>query len=564
VAVRTPGRSSVRLEPLLFGAALLLQLLPLVLLRHLGTQDGPSHLATARVLLDYRDAAHPIYRHFYWIDAFPSPNLATEGLLTGLVAVFRPEVAEKLLAAGYLVLLPLSLRYVLLRAGTDAPDGDAAGTDATGAEPSGRKAVWLAYAGFPLANGFLFASGFSNYCYGVVVFVLAAGWVLRPRRRTGPGYVLALAGWLLLAYVTHFIPAALVALTALVPPLAEAAAATRRRLPTQRAAAAALGPTLVAMVPFAILSLLFLLRPAPGQSRRDNPLALLVQLPLLVKPVVALSYAEYPLAIALGLTIVALTAVVARRRGRRALRGASGHVAVAAGLISLLYLAAPDGTAQGGAINARLALFPPLLALLWLGRESVGAGLATRWRHGAVAVFLLVAVGLAVVRWPVEVRHSHEVDAYVAAAALVRPGSTVLGLQYESANAPRVRGFSDPTLHGADLVAVARAGVDLGHYEAELSYFPTRFRSETNLHRRIDPTLRDLDRTPSRIVTLTDADGRGLVDYVLVRGDLDRVPADGQPAARRIAEQLGAYRQIGVFGTRDGPGTAPLRLYERR
>jgi hypothetical protein len=127
-----------------------------------------------------------------------------------------------------------------------------------------------------------------------------------------------------------------------------------------------------------------------------------------------------------------------------------------------------------------------------------------------------------------------------------------------------VRGFSDPTLHGADLVAVLRDGVDLGHYEAELSYFPTRFRSETNLHRVIDPTLRGLDRTPSRITTLTDASGRGLVDYVLVRGDADRVPASGQPAAQLIERQLGAYRLIGTFGGRSGKGTAPLRLYERR
>jgi hypothetical protein len=179
-------------------------------------------------------------------------------------------------------------------------------------------------------------------------------------------------------------------------------------------------------------------------------------------------------------------------------------------------------------------------------------------------VFLLVAAGIAGVRWPIEVRHSEQVDAYVEAAGHVRPGSTVLGLQYESGNVPKVRGFSDPTLHGASLVAALRASVDLGHYEAELSYFPTRFRDGTNLHRRIDPTLRGLDRTPSRITTLTDADGRGLADYILVRGDLDRVPPSGRAAADRIAQQLTAYREIGVFGARDGAGTAPLRLYERR
>jgi hypothetical protein len=541
------GVSRRRVEPVLFVTLLLLQLVPLILLRHLGTQDGPSHLATARVLLDHADAAHPIYAHYYWLDAFPSPNLATEGLLTALVAVFSPEVAEKVLAGGYLVALPVALRYVLVR--------------------FDRQSIWLSYAAFPLANGFLFVSGFSNYCYGVVVFVLAAGWLLRPRRRSGARYVLALAGWLLLAYVTHFIPAALLALLAFVPPIVDLTRSARgslRRLPSPAALLRGVGPTVLAMLPFAVLSLLFLLRPAPGESRRDNPLALLVQLPLLVKPVVALSYAEYPAAIVLGLTLATLIGVVVRRLGRTALTGPAGLTALAAGLCSLLYLAAPEGTSQGGAINARLSLFPPLLALLWLGLLVRPAGIPRGLRLAAVAVFVLVTAFIAVVRWPIEVRHSRQVDSYVDAAALVRPGSTVLGLQFESGNVPKVRGFSDPTLHGSSLVAVLRNGVDVGHYEAELTYFPTRFRRETDLRRRVDPTLRGLDYTPSRIAALTDPDGRGLVDYVLVRGDADRVAPDRQAYVARITEGLRAYRLIGTFGARTGPGTAPLRLYERR
>jgi hypothetical protein len=171
---------------------------------------------------------------------------------------------------------------------------------------------------------------------------------------------------------------------------------------------------------------------------------------------------------------------------------------------------------------------------------------------------------IAGVRWPIEVRHSEQVAAYVEAAELVRPNSTILGLQYESANVPKVRGFSDPTLHGASLVAVLRDGVDAGHYEAELSYFPTRFRSENNLPRQIDPTRRGLDRTPTRIATLAGPDGRGLVDYVLVRGDPAHVSPAGRAAAQRITDELAAYRLIGTFGERTGPGTAELRLYERR
>jgi hypothetical protein len=232
-------------------------------------------------------------------------------------------------------------------------------------------------------------------------------------------------------------------------------------------------------------------------------------------------------------------------------------------VFALLYVAAPEGTSQGGAINARLALFPPLLALFWLAATTGAAPPARVVRRVSVAVFVIAAVAIAGVRWPIEQRHSTEVQAYVDASRLVRPGSTVLGLQYESANVPKVRGFSDPTLHGASLVAVLTAGVDVGHYEAELSYFPTRFRRATDAWRVIDPSLRGLDRTPSRITRLRDDAGRGLVDYVLVRGDADRVPPAGRAAAARISSELAGYRLIGTFGARTGPGTAPLRLYER-
>ena len=207
-AVASPAEPGARrVEPLVFAVLLLLQLVPLVLLRHLGTQDGPSHLATSRVLLDHGDSAHPIYGQYYWLDAFPSPNLLTEGLLTALVAVFPPEVAEKILAGGYLLALPLALRFVLRRI-----------------DPS---ATWLAYAAFPLTRRLPVRQR--------LLELLLRRRRLRARRGLGASPAGAAAasatccasrGWLLLAYVTHFIPAVLLALLALVP---AARRGTRRR-----------------------------------------------------------------------------------------------------------------------------------------------------------------------------------------------------------------------------------------------------------------------------------------------------------------------------------------------
>jgi hypothetical protein len=538
-----------RLESQLFYAAVLLQLLPLFLFRHLGTQDGPAHLSTAVELANYWDPAHPIFRLFYTIDFFPNPNLVIQLILTGLVHIVSPETAEKLLVGTYLVAFPLALRLVLHRLNPGA--------------------TWLSFAGLAFSANHMFLSGFYNFSYGLVVFLLGAAFLLDQRERSPLRYSVGLSLLLLLAYLTHLIPAVELVLLAgaiAVTPILTAWARRERPLAQHLHQLLLTG---VAVVPLALLSLLFVLRTGFGETyHRDNPLKLLIEVPTLALPLVGLNRMELiPTALMAGL-LIWLAGLFLRQQGTGVVRGMSGSLALAFTLSYLLCLIAPEETAQGGAINTRLSIFPPLFLLLWLS----GFRPSRRLRAGVVAALLVFAGGLMVLRLPTQLRHDGDLEAYARASRLVRPGSTIVGFQLVSEDQTQVRTFSDATLHGPGLVAALRQGVDVGDYQAITSYFPTRFRPGANIRQRIDSAILPggrggggLSQTPPTVDLLglpsghkTNPEDR--IDYVLVRGDVADVPAPARERAQQFLSQVNSrYRLLASFA-----GSVPLYLYERQ
>ena len=96
---------------LLLGG-LAVQLAPLVLLPLVLTQDGPAHVAGAWVLLHHGDdgSLGELLRTHYEVDLTPVPNMLTTLALAALLTVLQPDVAEKVLVGGFVVVLVLGLR----------------------------------------------------------------------------------------------------------------------------------------------------------------------------------------------------------------------------------------------------------------------------------------------------------------------------------------------------------------------------------------------------------------------------------------------------------------------
>src|SRR5262249_22373701 len=151
--------------------------------RYFPSQDGPAHLENAVILRDYNREDRPLLRTFYEINTNPEPNWASTLLLAGLMYVLPPLAAEKVLLTGYLLLLPLSVRFALnaVRPGAGV----------------------LAVLAFPFVPNLFFHMGFYNYCYSLPLFFLVAGWWLKHRERMGWRGTLVLMALGLVLYFCH-------------------------------------------------------------------------------------------------------------------------------------------------------------------------------------------------------------------------------------------------------------------------------------------------------------------------------------------------------------------------
>src|SRR5689334_13825549 len=138
---RAPDRQSAILDALFWGPVVLAAIWIMVWPPH--SVDGPAHLLGARAISEH-SGSDSIYRAFYEIDWFPTPNLLGTRLLALLVSMgglrFAGTVMMLLAALG----TPLALRYAIRAVRPES--------------------TWLAIVGLPLAFGYLYFYGFWNYC----------------------------------------------------------------------------------------------------------------------------------------------------------------------------------------------------------------------------------------------------------------------------------------------------------------------------------------------------------------------------------------------------------------
>src|SRR2546423_563630 len=99
----------------LWGLLLLaaLTLIPVWAFHYFPSTDGGAHLANADVLLQSLQPAATAYHKYYQFSHRPLPNSLGHFLLALLMLVTKPAVAEKVLVSGYVIGLPLAVRYGL-------------------------------------------------------------------------------------------------------------------------------------------------------------------------------------------------------------------------------------------------------------------------------------------------------------------------------------------------------------------------------------------------------------------------------------------------------------------
>lgn len=519
-----------------------LNLIPIWIFTYFPSLDGPAHVSLTWWLVHYNDPNLTILREFLEPNLRLVPNYLIFLILYPLMQVFPAVIAEKLLISLYAITLPLALRHAMI-----------------GIAPEARG---LAVLGCVMTFHALLMLGFYNSSFAIAVFLLAIGYWLRRRHRLDLGTLTGYAAIGLLAYATHLSAVASICLAIFFATVGLAvgdlrttgASAAYRRLVSHGVwPALGFGPVLVLCIGFILHRSGE--RAAEGFAGIGLPdvdrIVGLVQLDAFI------GHDARELLISLCLVLTLYITI------RLALRHGTGWVNpglfVFAGF-GLLYLITPYQFDVRW-MPTRLMPYVVLGALLWTAGMMAGISSGRRQTITGMVVIcatamVIVGTGIRMVRWA-------DIDSllteYYSANALIEPNSTLLALRLGREIDGRLP--SDRVavlLQMPGYIAAERGVLDLKHFQAKTGRFPLTFREEVDPYRHMADdaafTTAPLTIDPGLYAERTGQ----TVDYVLLWGDEDHLPADPAetPLTQRLADD---YDLIHVSAER---GLA--RLYRLR
>jgi hypothetical protein len=528
-----------RLDVILFAALLLVQVVPIWWFPYFPSSDGPSHLENATILRSFYDPDWAFIRNFYTINTNPDPNWISHLLLAGLMFIVPPLVAEKILLTGYLVLLPVFVRYAVHAVRADAG--------------------FLALLVFPFVPNVFFHMGFYNFCYSLPLFFLVVGYWLRYRTQFSWRRTLVLGALGLILYFCHLasLAAAWVVIAVDAAWLAYLQVKTRRKdgqnelLQFGRTWWTAAAGAVTAFAPTILLAAWFFMQPARLPRLADdsggNTLAILVKLEALV----SYRIVEGLPALALSLFCLILTGYLLKQRLSNGPAQPADGLLFATLVLVIVCLATPPTLAGGLFVNFRLSLYPFFTSFLWFaaqpGRDRC------RWAIRIVATG--ATLSFAALHATIYARANDYLSEMLAAAEAMEPDHTLFALRFVPPNyAPDGQLLSSRVplfQHVEGHIAARRRLVNLKNYEALSGIFPIRYQPEMNPYPLMGQDEKALDRglhaAPPRVdlSAYEKVTGRP-VDYVLIWGVWIEPPKD--PTARAILAQLkaGGYEEVAL------------------
>jgi len=166
----------------LFIAAALLNLLPVLLVRTVGSLDGPQHLYISKVIAELWKG-NELYTDFYQFSNFVIGN-STANLIVAIFNFFLPAwLAEKILLTAILLGMAFSFRYLIIQL-------------------SGKSSL-VSFLVFPFSYHMFFMQGYYNYSLAYVFLFATMAWWLMIKEKLNPCRFVVLTALLLLTYYTH-------------------------------------------------------------------------------------------------------------------------------------------------------------------------------------------------------------------------------------------------------------------------------------------------------------------------------------------------------------------------
>jgi hypothetical protein len=207
---------------------------------------------------------------------------------------------------------------------------------------------------------------------------------------------------------------------------------------------------------------------------------------------------------------------------------------------SLLVIFNPLSSISGGlAIGVRLGLFPFLCLLFWIGT----ADFSDLVRKTTSIVALVIAIGLMVIRLPIQQKASDFAEEVVTVSDSINDRSTVLVLNYDwRGKTPQGEFISDRNwflIHVDCYLGVYKDLVISDNYEVNFWYFPLVERWETNMYMQTDKDGINFNHRPPRADMNSYKRRTGqYIDYVLMLSYAEEFAA--HPYTLEIFQQLEA------------------------
>ena len=519
-ADRNPGTFDAWAWRLIVSALIALQCVPIWIWRYFPSQDGPSHLSNAAVMMNYR--SQPVYAQYYelhWLR--PAGNFLSQYLLIALAPLTGLLFAQKIWLSLYLLAVPLSLYYLL--------------------RPLTPHARVFSLFGLLLGPNYFLHMGFWNFCFSIPLTFVALGFYVRHCTRWTARSAAGVVAVGFIVYSSHvFSYLGFVVLAGLWAVLRISWTTYRSRLQ--------LATSLAVLTPPALLWLMYTLQ------QRERTVLMLSTLRERLWYFYSASFlglfGSFDLTVSrlfvpgMALLIaISLFRMVRRNQSNRA----SAPFLAASAVFAILTLVSPDAIGSASDLLSRVSFYVWISLIIWVSMQQWPRMLL---RTIAAAVCLLALLGL-IGRMPAYIRWNSTLTQFARLAVFVPPGSTLLpAVLVAEPSGP------DPAFHASGLLTL-RGVINLANYEASTDVFTVSYRPE----RSPDPdlgTLRQIGHVPPFFdIDRYERNTRGRVDFLLFQGG---AASGGKwPEEKLYQPQLTSF----VFLAMTQPGNI-ARLYRRK
>lgn len=175
---------SVLKEKYLFFLIIVINAVPILFTHFFPTMDGGAHLYNSNLLRIILSSNDDVINKFHSINSYPLPNWTGHFILAFLLYFFKPFFAEKILLLIYIVLLPLSFRYLV----TSKKNNN----------------QYISYLIFPFTYNFPFMCGFYNQSIAMILLILTTAYWYRNEQTMNPAKWLLIFLLISITYFSHF------------------------------------------------------------------------------------------------------------------------------------------------------------------------------------------------------------------------------------------------------------------------------------------------------------------------------------------------------------------------